>query len=305
MFGPKSGGLDALLHRPRPSAFQLFLQNPCTFVAIRVYSWRRWSTAEKTRHHISVVCISDTHNSECPLPDGDILIHAGDLTHSGSLQELQAAINWLRQQPHPVKIAIAGNHDLLLDPMKDGQNGGASASAARSRIDWGDVLYLQDSSATITCPNGRRLNIYGSPKSRRHGNWAFQYSREEDVWAHSVPDNTDILVTHGPPRAHLDLTNLGCNNLLRELWRVHPSLHVFGHVHEGYGHEWIQFDKLQDAYERTIMDGGGIWNLVRVLIAFVFSLFSAPLLATSQLVNPSIVGGLRDDVRRKPIQVFI
>ncbi|KAJ3554470.1 hypothetical protein NPX13_g10602 [Xylaria arbuscula] len=226
----------------------------------------------------------------------DILIHAGDLTQSGTLAELQAAIAWLRQQPHPIKIVIASNHDLILDADKDEQSG--NTPAIREQIDWGDILYLQDTSATITCPNGRRLNVFGSPRSRRHGNWAFQYPREADVWKGLVPDNTDILITHGPPRAHLDLTTLGCNYLLRELWRVHPSLHVFGHVHEGYGHEWAHFDELQYAYERAILDGGGIWNLFCVLGAVIRTLFcSTPTLAC-QLVNASIVGGLRDDARR-------
>ncbi|KAI0204248.1 Metallo-dependent phosphatase [Astrocystis sublimbata] len=299
MFWDKSSGLDAVLHRPRPSAWQLFFQNPCAFLARKLYSWRRLMKAENTfENAVSVVCVSDTHNSQCAIPDGDILIHAGDLTHSGSLQEIQAAIEWLREQPHPIKIAIAGNHDVLLDPGKENDD-------ERNRIDWGDIMYLQDSSATITCPNGRRLNVYGNPRSRRNGNWAFQYPRGENVWANSVPDNTDILITHGPPRAHLDLTTIGCDNLLRELWRVHPTLHVFGHVHEGYGHEWVQFDKLQHFYERTVLDGGGICNLLHVLSAFVFSFFTPPLRATSQLVNPSIVGGLRDDVRRKPIRVVI
>ncbi|KAI1185628.1 Metallo-dependent phosphatase [Nemania serpens] len=304
MFGQESSGLEALLHRPRPSAWQLFLQNPCVFLARKVYSWRRIAKAEDVQERsISVVCISDTHNSQCHIPDGDILIHAGDLTQSGSFEELQAAIAWLKQQPHPIKIVLAGNHNLLLDPSKGDQNG--DALAAREQIDWGDVIYLQDSSTTITCPNGRRLNVYGSPKSRRYGNWAFQYPRREDVWAGSVSDNTDILITHGPPRAHLDLTTLGCNDLLRELWRVHPILHVFGHVHEGYGHEQIQFDRLQDAYEGCIIDGGGFWNLLSAVYAFAHSLFGSPSAAVSQLVNASIVGGLRDDVRRVPVKVYI
>ncbi len=304
MFRQKPSGLEALLHRPRPSVLQLFLQNPCTFLSSRLYSRRRLAIADTPRDDlVSVVCISDTHNTRCSIPRGDILIHAGDLTQSGTLAELQAAITWLRQQPHPIKIVIAGNHDLILDVDKDEQSG--NTPAIREQIDWGDILYLQDASATITCPNGRRLNVFGSPRSRRHGNWAFQYPREADVWKGLVPDNTDILITHGPPRAHLDLTTLGCNYLLRELWRVHPSLHVFGHVHEGYGHEWAHFDELQYAYERAILDGGGIWNLFCVLGAVIRTLFRLTPTLACQLVNASIVGGLRDDARRKPIRIYI
>jgi 3',5'-cyclic AMP phosphodiesterase CpdA len=62
-----------------------------------------------------VVCVSDTHNSQAALPDGDVLIHAGYLTQSGSMKELKATVDWLRAQPHPNKIVVAGNHDLCLD----------------------------------------------------------------------------------------------------------------------------------------------------------------------------------------------
>ncbi|KAI1155148.1 Metallo-dependent phosphatase [Nemania diffusa] len=303
MFGQHDSRLDALLHRPRPSSWQLFLQNPSIFMVRKLYSWRR--LAKETRDadgEVSVVCISDTHNNRCAIPVGDILIHAGDLTQSGSLEELQATISWLQTQPHQFKIVIAGNHDLLLDPSKDGEGGKAAIS--RQEIEWGSILYLQDDSTTVSL-KGRRIKIYGSPKSRRNGNWAFQYPRESDVWKHTIPDDTDILVTHGPPRAHLDLTTLGCDHLLRELWRVHPALHVFGHIHEGYGHERIQFDSFQAAYERVILTGGSFWGLIGALKAFVISIFVPPALATCQLVNPALVGGLRDDVRRRPIKVYI
>ncbi|RWA12339.1 hypothetical protein EKO27_g2780 [Xylaria grammica] len=304
MFRQHNSGLDALLHRPRPSAWELFLRNPSIFIVRNLYSWRRLTqeTQNDEQGQVSVVCISDTHNAQCPIPDGDILIHAGDLTQSGSPEELRATISWIQDQPHQFKFVIAGNHDLLLDPSKDGPGG--EAALARRRIEWGGIQYLQDDPTTVSL-KGRRLKIYGSPKSPRHGNWAFQYPRESDVWKDTIPTDTDILITHGPPRAHLDLTTLGCPHLLQELWRVHPVLHVFGHVHEGYGHEWVRFDSFQAAYERAILMGGGFWNLVGVLKAFVISSFSPPTFATCQLVNPSLVGGLRDDVRRKPIKVYI
>ncbi|KAK1768158.1 Metallo-dependent phosphatase-like protein [Phialemonium atrogriseum] len=302
MFGQRSTALDALLHRPRPSALQQFLRAPCSFLARKIYTHRRPIPAAPPANAISVVCISDTHNSQPHLPDGDVLIHAGDLTQSGSPEELHAALAWLAAQPHPHKIVVAGNHDLLLDPQRDFDGGQA---AARALLDWGDVVYLRDSAATVVCANGRRLRVYGSPRSARHGNWAFQYPREEDVWAGVVPGGVDVLVTHGPPRAHLDSLGLGCRHLLRELWRVQPALHVFGHVHEGYGREWLLFDGLQDAYERTIIAGGGVWNLARVLHEFVRGLFWPATEARCLLVNPSMVGGLRDDERRRPIKVDI
>jgi hypothetical protein len=132
------------------------------------------------------------------LPNGDVLIHAGDLTQSGSLRVIQETLAWLHAQPHTVKITIAGNHDPLLDPSLDDRRGSGDAASERKAIDWGDIIYQENSRATVTCPNGRQLRLYGSPSSIRHGNWAFQYPRSEDVWAGTVPRNFDILVLMVP-----------------------------------------------------------------------------------------------------------
>jgi hypothetical protein len=154
---------------------------------------------------------------------------------------------------------IAGNDELLLDSARDDSSG--QAASERAQLNWGDVIYLENNEVTI-CPNGRQLRVYGSPYSLRHGNWAFQYPRNQDVWASSAPDGIDVLITHGPPFAHLDLLKLGCPYLLQTLWRVRPRLHVFGHVHEGSGTDLMLFDGLQEAYERTIAAEGGFKNLL-------------------------------------------
>lgn len=298
--------LEALIHRPRPSAWDIFWRSPVVYLAQLLYK-RRTTIPVHSGNAVSVVCVSDTHNSQPTLPAGDILVHAGDLTQSGSLKELQTALDWIQQQPHPHKIIVAGNHDLLLDTACDDRVGGSKASAERSRLSWGDIIYLQDSSTQIICKNGRKLNIYGSPKSCRNGNWAFQYSRANmhDVWAGRVPENTDILITHGPPRAHLDLLNLGCPGLLEELWRVRPALHVFGHVHEGYGSEYLKFDDLQRTFERTVVARGGVCNLLWTAWAAFRSMWSGQSIAHTVLVNPAVVGGLRDDEKRRPVKVAI
>lgn len=304
LFGRQPTGLDALLDRPRASTWQQFLARPCIFLARKLYSWQETIPAHTIANPLSVVCISDTHNNQPALPDGDILIHAGALTQSGSFKELLAAVAWLRSLPHATKIVVAGNHDQLLDESRDRRAAGQVA-ADRAMIDWGDIVYLENAETTVVCANGRRLRIYGSPLSPRHGSWAFQYPPAQDVWAGTVPEGIDVLITHGAPCAHLDLMKMGCVHLLRELWRTRPRLHVFGHVHEGAGTEWLQFDALQDAYERTVLAGGGICNLVRMAREFARGIFRSAVEAKCLLVNPSIVGGLRDDVRRRPIQVTI
>jgi 3',5'-cyclic AMP phosphodiesterase CpdA len=152
---------------------------------------------------IRVVCISDTHSGqEAPtnsknIPDGDILIHAGDLTQSGSESELELALSWLNAQPHPQKLFIAGNHDAALADAQVLQ---------RLLAAFPDLQYLEESSTTVTV-RGYTLNVYGSPYTPKHGSWSFQYPRinssvaeTSSLWS-EIPLNTDILVTHGPPSA--------------------------------------------------------------------------------------------------------
>jgi len=236
------------------------------------------------------------------IPDGEILIHAGDATESGSLSELQSLISWMNSFPHRHKVFVAGNHDLVLDPALHRRN---ETDSPRS-VDWGTVHYLDNSSTTLLCSGGRQTKCYGSPWTPRHGNWAFQHPRAQDVWTNIVPEDTDILITHGPPKAHLDLGHIGCDFLLAELWRVRPRLHVFGHVHEGYGQETVGFDGVLAAYEDVIKAKGGVlkllWLLWEVALAI---LIRRPVQNKTLLVNAASVGGLRDEKRRAPLIVQI
>ena len=295
MFGRQSGGLEQLLQRPKPIMWRQFLKAPCVFVAKAVYRWRL-VRPQSVIDPVRVVCVSDTHNSQPKLPSGDILIHAGDLTQSGSYREMCDALSWLREQPFQHKIVIAGNHDTLLEASR--------ADGERDSLDWGDITYLENSYSTLKLPSGRTVKVFGSPHSPKHGNSTFQYPRGLDVWTDIVPSDLDILVTHAPPKTHLDL-GYGCEHLLRALWRTRPTLHVFGHIHEGYGEEWLCFDGLQRAYEDTLNAEGGLWNLVRVVYYFVCSRIWPRTGSSCRLVNASMVGGLRDEKRRQPIQVSI
>lgn len=298
--------LEEILHRPRPSPWTIFWRSPVVNLAEQLYAQRQVAHHPLNKEDaVSIICISDTHNSQPKLPYADILIHAGDLTQSGSFTELQNALDWINRQPHPHKIVVAGNHDLLLDTTCDDRPCAKRASEERAMLSWGDIIYLQNSSTEILCGNNRKLRLYGSPMSCRHGNWAFQYPRSNghQVWAGTIPNDTDILITHGPPRAHLDLLNLGCPGLLAEIWRVKPKLHVFGHVHEGYGREYLEFSNLQRLFERTVIARGGIWNLLCMVGAAIRAWFGEPSEPRTVLVNAAMVGGLRDDERRVPIRI--
>ncbi|KAF2712385.1 Metallo-dependent phosphatase [Pleomassaria siparia CBS 279.74] len=217
---------------------------------------------------ISVVCISDTHTHVLEdIPPGDILIHAGDLTNAGSIAEIQKQVDWLCSLPHKEIVVISGNHDTYLDPRT---RPSLSGPERKGEIDWKRVHYLQHRrlSLTIAVENSnansrthllastrhRRIQFYGAPQIPACGPMsvhAFQYPRGQDAWSETVPEDTDILITHTPPKYHLDLPlpdGMGCEHLLAEVKRVKPTLHVFGHVHWGAGQTVIWWGGCHDAF---------------------------------------------------------
>ena len=232
----------------------------------------RGPAAQPEQPSIRVVCISDTHTNTPTLPAGDLLIHAGDLTNAGTVSEIQAQLDWLDAQPFQHVVAIAGNHDSYFDPRS------RVPSDRGKALDFKAVKYLQHSRLTLKLPShDRKLVVYGAPQIPACGGdeMAFQYARGDDAWSGTVPEDVDILVTHTPPKWHLDLpVGLGCEFLLGELWRVRPRLHVFGHVHGGRGQERVQWDAAQQAYERAAGRQGwldvlrpGFWlDVTRVLV---------------------------------------
>lgn len=204
------------------------------------------------RPRIRVVCISDTHDQILgSVPDGDLLIHAGDLTNAGTVKDIQSQIDWLASLPHQHKVVIAGNHDTWLDPVSRRSLVARPGDDPDAAPDFKGIHYLQDESVQLVFqPGGSSLSVYGSPHIPRCGGskFAFQYMRHDAPWKNKIPRATDILVTHTPPRHHLDL-RLGCAELLEEVWRVKPRLHVFGHVHSDAGRQAVYFDDCQRAFE--------------------------------------------------------
>ena len=182
-----------------------------------------------------IVCISDTHNcnEQVAVPDGDLLIHSGDATITGTLHEIKLFNRWFASLPHPMKIFVAGNHDVLFEQRPDD---------AQTLLDLG-VIYLQDSAVEL-----EGLKIYGSPWQPRFYDWAFNLMRGEEMaekWA-LIPNEIDVLITHGPPNGILDLVprqywdeKTGCEELRKRVETIAGSgrlkLHVFGHIHCGYG----------------------------------------------------------------------
>jgi Icc-related predicted phosphoesterase len=173
-----------------------------------------------------IVCVSDTHgwHALTEIPDGDILVHGGDLTRRGALDNVAEFDRWLGALPHRHKVVIAGNHDFCFQEQPH---------AARARLT--NAIYLEDSGCEI-----EGLKFYGSPWTPIFFDWAFMLSEEEldAKWA-LIPSGLDVLITHGPPRGIQDLTNrddhAGSRTLLHRVYEVKPRLHVFGHIHEAAG----------------------------------------------------------------------
>jgi predicted MPP superfamily phosphohydrolase len=189
-----------------PSIAELLLTSPLYYLVTKIFNWTsrlRWFP--RPERPIRVVCISDTHTLTCDVPDGDLLIHAGDMTDSGNVEELQEAIDWLNSLPHRHKVAIAGNHDTYLDPRSRAT---LTEMEQSEKLDWGRIKYLQHETVELLFPQqGRRLRVYGAPQIPKCGpaTFAFQYNQEDDAWTGTIPRNIDVLVTHTPPKYHRDL----------------------------------------------------------------------------------------------------
>ncbi|KAI0676187.1 Metallo-dependent phosphatase-like protein, partial [Trametes maxima] len=237
-----------------------------------------------------------------PLPPGDILIHAGDLTNSGSESEIREALRWLSGAPHKYKLFIAGNHDTVLAHRVKRE----SILAA-----YPDLIYLEDSSTTLTV-NGRAVTAYGSPYTPRHGSGVFQYPRGEKSsgslgrqW--DIPLSTDILITHGPPRYHLDPRGYGCAELGARLWDLRPRLHVFGHIHAGRGVSRMSYQPSQRKYENVCAGKAGWAAVIQVLFAVICAGLGQRTprrpWKDTVLVNAASIGGVKDDLVRGAIVV--
>ncbi|HEX9927372.1 MAG TPA: metallophosphatase domain-containing protein [Pyrinomonadaceae bacterium] len=182
-----------------------------------------------------IVLLSDTHNcnEQISVPDGDVLIHAGDATNRGQLDEIVVFNEWFSGLPHEHKIFVAGNHDWLFEKCPKY----AQSLVAKN------IIYLQDSAVEI-----EGLKFYGSPWQPRFFDWAFNLNRGSELaekWK-LIPDDTDVLITHGPPNGILDavsrgnwIENTGCEELIKRIEEIAAfgklKIHVFGHIHCGYG----------------------------------------------------------------------
>lgn len=230
------------------------------------------------KHGTRFLIISDTHGMAA-LPELptyvhiDVVLHCGDLSEYGTLEEYRNTINLLCAIDAPLKLVIAGNHDLTLDKkywLDNSTPAGYHLHEDAKQI-WEDaevqgVRLLEDGLHNITLQSGKKLSVYASsatPNHSRVSDWAFGHPTVEDRYnptgigisysQHActniteIPDeaNIDIVMTHTPAKYFLDLTSnrdsLGCQHLFRALRRTRPWLHACGHIHEDYGALFVEW----------------------------------------------------------------
>ena len=195
----------------------------------------------------------------------DILCFTGDCSSIGNYRQILNFMAWLSSQPAKEKVMISGNHDFFFD---------VKYRSHKKRSSWKDhpedevnemlssfpkIHYLNDSSVNLF-----GLNIWGSPVQPAFNNWAFNRNRNtivnldgsidykenifngiEDHWK-NIPENTDVLLTHGPPYGYNDMIsskfrrigenpNVGCADLKLAVHKVRPKIVAYGHIHEAYG----------------------------------------------------------------------
>ena len=176
---------------------------------------------------MKILHISDTHGMHDELrnmPDADVIVHSGDVTFAGSVCELNTFLEWFCKLPYKHKVFIAGNHDACLYGA-----GGISGLPD-------NVHYLCNSGVNID-----GLKFYGVPlfmEDCMDGTY-------EDL-VRNIPDDTDILVTHQPPKGICDLADYGSGlvhhggeALAQRIKSMHLKCHLFGHEHDASAHTVI------------------------------------------------------------------
>lgn len=185
---------------------------------------------------ITILAISDTHSLHHKIramPDADVLIHSGDFTGSGTERDLIKFNQWLGTLPYKHKLVVPGNHDTYCEDHP---------GIAKQLLS--NCTLLIDEEVVI---DGFRF--YGMPWTPEFGRWSFMLPRGAGMRSvlSKVPEGIDVLISHGPPMGILDnvlinpydpsqgVNHVGCADTYDTVMRIQPKVHIFGHLHDGYG----------------------------------------------------------------------
>lgn len=177
--------------------------------------------------------ISDTHNEHEGLQiptDIDLVIHCGDESTAGDCEanavEARRFLEWYAALEIPAKVLVPGNHSTSIEQ-------GLIRPASFPRI----TFLIHEPM------HWRGLKLFGSPFTPKFFEWAYMKPRSqlEAVWR-TIPQDTDILITHGPPKGIMDVTrdigsrqplHVGSQSLTEQVeTRIKPQIHAFGHIHD-------------------------------------------------------------------------
>lgn len=197
--------------------------------------------------------LSDTHclHDELKIPKVDMVIHSGDFSNSNNRainsNEVVNFIDWFSELPIKYKILVAGNHDVSIE----------NRLILPSNIRAKGIFYLENSEVEI-----EGIKIWGSPITPSFGNnWAWNMKRHKihAVWE-QIPLDTDIIITHGPPKGILDLNQdlemCGCTSLLKVIKKINPIFSFFGHVHSNQNCDNSGIRKISSL--RTMFSNGAV-----------------------------------------------
>jgi predicted phosphodiesterase len=165
---------------------------------------------------LRIVCVSDTHGKNLDIPNGDLLIHAGDFTHFGKEKDFISFQEWIAKQPHPIKIVVNGNHETnaFKDKLK-----------VKSLIPSCTFLINEGATFSIGEDSSKMINIYGTD---------FYWPCEQNPYYDFIPFGVDIIISHGPAYGFVD-EGCGCKSLLEKVKVLKPKLFVCGHIHSAHG----------------------------------------------------------------------
>jgi Icc-related predicted phosphoesterase len=187
---------------------------------------------------MKIVMISDTHAKwkKLVIPECDVLISAGDYSFRGERHLVKNFHEWLNKQPAKHIISVQGNHEVEVE--RDFQNAKQLALSVCPR-----VHFIDEGEVVID-----GVKFYGSAITPWFHDWAWNRWRGPDIKKHwdRIPDDVQVLITHGPPAGFLDIVyyadgmtpkeRVGCMDLadrIKELKQL--KLHVFGHIHGSTG----------------------------------------------------------------------
>jgi Icc-related predicted phosphoesterase len=177
--------------------------------------------------------IGDTHGShkDLKVPEGvDMVIFSGDCSNPrnpyNNEPEVRDFLTWYDSLPIKYKVFVAGNHDSSIEF-------GLVDKETFSNL---NIVYLENDYTII-----EGIKIYGSPLTPTFGDWAFMKSRSKiSRYWDNIPEDSDIIVTHGPPKGILDLSHsftgvleeCGCGALRKKVAKINPKFMLFGHIHD-------------------------------------------------------------------------